>query len=195
MIPVWAWTVVKARSAWAFAKTPTGIALVGALLILAMLTALYLTGRHHGMLAERGRWQKREAAFVAAAKKLDETGQRIAQQIRDAAEARKAEIKVKIVTIRERIPRYVTAKADRTTPVPVGFVRVFNASAEGTELPATPSGPVDTASDVALSTVADVTAHNHGVALELEAEVKAWREWYPEQKAAWESAGLRGPRD
>jgi len=198
---IWLWLAAKGRSAWAFAKTPLGVTIAATALIIAMLTVLYLTGRHHGMLAERLRWEKKEAAYVEAARKLEAATLQIAMDIRDKYEARIKDVKANAATITERIPRYVTKKSDR--PVPSGFVSVFNASAEGTELPATPRGPVDAPSDVTLSAVAEVAAYNHGVALQALAENEAWREWYPRQCEEWirrgltcaGAAGLRGPTE
>jgi len=178
---------------WASAKSPAGKIAGVALAVCVVLGWLYLTGRHHGMLTERARWEAKEAVYAKAAAALDRQTNAIAVGVRAVLEAKVHAIETRTTIVRERIPRFVTPKADRDTPIPVGFVRVFNASAEGAELPATPGGPVDAPTSVTLSTVADVLVQNHSAALELKAEAEAWRDWYPKVKAEWEKAGLRGP--
>ena len=179
-------------AAGGFLKSPTGKIAMLAVFVVALVLGFALTGRDHGMRTERARWLAKEAIYTKAAAALDRQTNAIAVGLRAVLEAKTAAIETRTITIRERIPRYVTAKSDRDTPIPVGFVRVFNASAEGSELPAAPSGPVEAPSGVALSAVADVAAQNHAAALSSIAENEAWREWYIRERAAWEKAGLRG---
>lgn len=64
-------------------------------------------------------------------------------------------------TITKEVPVYVTAQADAACPVPVGFVRIHDAAAQGTDLAGSAGDPDAPAAGVALSTVADTVAGNY----------------------------------
>lgn len=58
-------------------------------------------------------------------------------------------------TITKEVPVYVTAKADAACPVPVGFVRLHDAAAEGRTPEPAAGDPDAPAARIALSAVAD----------------------------------------
>ena len=64
-------------------------------------------------------------------------------------------------TITKEVPVYVTAQADAACSVPVGFVRIHDAAAQGTDLVGPAADPDAPAAGVALSTVADTVASNY----------------------------------
>ncbi len=64
-------------------------------------------------------------------------------------------------TITKEVPVYVTAQADAACPVPVGFVRIHDAAAQGADLAGSAGDPDAPAAGVALSTVADTVAGNY----------------------------------
>ena len=111
----------------------------------------------------------------------------ITQDAGAATEARREAVRVEYRTIYERIPVYVTQDADRAVDVPVGFVRVHDAAAEGSAaaLPDRPGEPVDTPSGVALSAVADTVAGNYAQCLDWREQLIGWQDWYAEQLEAW----------
>lgn len=89
--------------------------------------------------------------------------------------------------ILKEVPVYVTVEADRQCDVPVGFVRLHDAAAQGTA-PAFPDGAgqsPDAPSGVELSTVAATVADNYGVARDLREQVLGWQAWYAAQVEAW----------
>lgn len=91
-------------------------------------------------------------------------------------------------TITKEVPIHVTAKADAACAVPVGFVRVHDAAAEG-HLPDPPAGDPDApAPGLALSDVADTVAGNYGTCHETAEQLIALQAWVaahsPPQEAA-----------
>jgi hypothetical protein len=173
-----------------FFRSPIGqYALTGAA-VAVVLGGAYLTGRNHGHEATEGRWKGKMAQAEAKARVIEANGQAIAQALRQAHAAEVAEILAHREVVIQRIPRYVTAKADANCPVTTGVVSVLNAAVSGSELPSEPSGPVDADSGTSLSELTEVAAYNFTVANELRSEVVTWREWYRREAAAY---GLRGP--
>jgi len=178
--------------ALAFFASPIGRwAAVGGVALL-LSGGLYLTGRDHGHDATEGRWKARMAKAEAKARQIESDGLDIAARLQAQLALEEGKIVYRTRTIRERIPTYVTAEADANCPIPAGAVSVLNAAASGSELPATPSGPVDTPAGVSLSALVDVGAENLGIGHQLRAEVLTWRAWYVEQKQLYD--GLRGPQ-
>lgn len=85
-------------------------------------------------------------------------------------------------TIIKEVPKYVSVQADAHCAIPVGFVGVFNAGATDT-LPPSVASDDDAPSGVALSDVAKTSVDNDGLYYQLATQVKAWQDWYTEQKA------------
>ena len=170
----------------AFLKAFWPYVLIG---LLALTSAAYLKGRHDGSAHEKAaeivRLQKAQAKVV----KREVVAQRITDKAHAKLDAEQTRIEVRTRTIIQRVPEYVTQAASDRCVVPVGFVSLFNAAASGssTSLPESPGRFNDSASGVQLPEVASVTALNFGVAYGWRAEAMAWRSWYAEQKAAWET--------
>lgn len=117
-----------------------------------------------------------------------------------AAQAKQAEVSTQVVTkyvdrvqtiqgatktIIQKVPVYVTAKADAACPIPNGFVRLHDAAAEDSmQLPAS-SGSVDgQASVVKLSDVASTVAGNYGICHANAEQLTALQEWVKGQAEA-----------
>ena len=85
--------------------------------------------------------------------------------------------------LQREIPTYVTPAMDRAFPLPVGFVRLHDATASGVpEFPA--AGPSDAAaSDVAASTAVSVIIDNYGACHETAAQLSALQDWIRERNA------------
>lgn len=87
-------------------------------------------------------------------------------------------------TLIEKVPQYVPSDADRDCTVPVGWVRLHDAAAQGLSSPA--GGPEQAASGVPLSAVAATVVANYGIAYDWKAEALGWRDWYKAQAANWD---------
>jgi hypothetical protein len=89
-------------------------------------------------------------------------------------------------TIIEEVPTYVTAQADAHCTVPLGFIRVHDAAADG--LPPVPLGSgrsADAPSGVAISSVAATVAGNYGLCNGFREQLMGWQAWYTGQQAAF----------
>lgn len=86
-------------------------------------------------------------------------------------------------TIVQKVPVYVTAKADAACTVPAGFVRVHDAAVQGLELPASASTADGAPSGVALSTVAGTVAGNYGICRETAERLTSLQDWVRQQAA------------
>ncbi|MGH7875963.1 MAG: hypothetical protein ACREQO_27550 [Candidatus Binatia bacterium] len=104
----------------------------------------------------------------------------------DAHELEVARANVVVVTkiIHDKVPIYVSAKADAACVVPVGFIKLHNDAASGTISETAPAadssaGSVsnDTPSGIALSTIANTIADNYGTCHELETQVAGWKNY------------------
>lgn len=157
-----------------------------ALACIALIFGFALHERHVGRDGER----KTEAARLVAAQKLNAKREAKAQAITDTAKTQITAERVRIQTVTktliEKVPYYVTAKADADCTVPLGFVRLHDAAASGSAgLPSSSGGPLDAPSGVPLSAVASTVTANYGTALDWRAEALGWRDWYLAQAKAW----------
>jgi type II secretory pathway pseudopilin PulG len=80
-------------------------------------------------------------------------------------------------TITKEVPVYVTAKADAACPVPLGFVRLHDAAAEGRVPDPSAGDPDAPAAGLALSAVADTVAGNYSTCHETAAQLTALQDW------------------
>lgn len=114
---------------------------------------------------------------------------RISAQLGDALQ----NVRVVHDTQVKEITRYVTPDIDRRYPLPWGFVLMRDAIRAGAPSPeaAGLSAPAGTgngdASPYALSDELAVSADNDGADRVCRAELSAWQDWYPKQKAAWDA--------
>lgn len=172
---------------WSFAKSPAGRWIALALAVLALLAGVH----HHGVTQGRDGEKAAQRARVERAKKDVARREAVAVQITDQSRANldreKVRIQTRTVTLIKEVPTYVTPAADDRCIVPVGFVRLHDAAASASELPAASGGPLDAPSGVDLSAVASVVAENYGTAFQWRAEAMTWRAWYRDQKAAWDA--------
>lgn len=162
----------------------------GFLIAVAILAATYFVGWWHGGTGKR----ELEAQIAAAAEKrredistlvvdLSGRNQRLAEQL---ALERGRDNRV-FITLKEKVPVYVTQAADRGCIVPRGFVLHHDAAWRGSELPAAPAGSVDAPSGVPLSGVADATADNAKTCRDFRREAELWRTWYRDTQARWDA--------
>ena len=112
----------------------------------------------------------------------------ITQGVGERVEKAQVEIRYQTREVVRNVPFYVTKEADRRCDVPLGFVRLHDASATGKAAVPYGSGEsADTPSGLVLSTVSSTVGENYGYARELEQQVIGWQSWYAEQKQAWEA--------
>lgn len=175
-------------AALAFLRSPVGRSLLIGLAVFALVLGLYAAGRHDGTRAEQRAEAARAAAAAKAVARREVRAQTITDQAAGALTKTRVEIQYRTRTLIQEVPIYVTPQADRDCTVPVGFVRLHDAAASGDPpgLPGPAGGPVDAASGVALSAVAETVVANYGAAFDWRAEALTWRAWYAAQKAAWD---------
>lgn len=169
-----------------FITGPVGRWIGVALAVLALLAGVH----HHGVTQGRDREKASQAARMERARKDVARREAKAVQITDQSRANldreRVVIQTRTVTLIKEVPRYVSPAADDRCIVPVGFVRIHDAAASASELPAASGGPLDAPSGVSLSDVLATDIENLGVGYSYRAEVIAWRSWYQQQREAWD---------
>jgi hypothetical protein len=101
------------------------------------------------------------------------------------------EVKVKGDTIIQKVPVYVTEKADTGCTVTNGAVSVLNSAAANVLLPGNPGGVQDGPSGVALSTVTRTAAEWASLYWQLAERYKGLREWAETQGAICRGGGVQ----
>lgn len=101
------------------------------------------------------------------------------------------EVKVKGDTIIQKVPVYVTQKADSQCIVTNGAVSVLNAAASNVLLPGSPGTVQDGPSGVALSTVTGTAAEWASLYWQLVERYKGFREWTEAQGALCRGGGVQ----
>lgn len=145
-----------------------GAGLLGAL-------ALYLWVAHHRLV-------NAQAEVVTATARADGLAAQLAAAQQDTRIVTQYVDRVHTVEVRgrdiiQKVPVYVPQTVDAACTVNRGFVRVYNAAAEGVDLPSTP-GPADaTSSGVALSLVASTSVDNFTTYHTLAARLNALQDW------------------
>jgi hypothetical protein len=184
------------RGAWdwlvAFSKTRLGRVVLVALAVAVALLVAFQLGQRSGVEREKSDEAQRRAAAVKVVTKVTAEGRKISTDVSTRLERRKVEIRTVTQTLTKEVPVYVTVESDRACVVPDGFVRLHDAAAHGTAVPAAPGGSVEAASGVPLSAVAETMVTNYGVALEWREEALAWRTWYARQADLW-SKHIKAP--
>ena len=138
--------------------SPRVIALIIVLVLLAAIGYGAVWQEHRIDVAQQERddaqAQLRDARAIADSAKV--TTQVVTQYVDRVQVVRQVG-----TTITKEVPVYVTAKADAACPVPVGFVRLHDAAAQG-RVPEPAAGDPDApAPGLVLSAVADTVADNY----------------------------------
>lgn len=141
------------------------------------------------LIADHDALKVQKAATAAAVRRGDaiQKAAVITQDVGTKVEARQVEIRTVTRTLVEKVPVYVTAKADASCPIPVGFVRLHDAAAAGSAAPV-PDGSgesLDAPSGLALSAVSSTLVENYGTCRQWREQVIGWQDWYAAQRAAW----------
>ena len=161
-----------------FCSKPPGSWIAAAL---GVFLALWLYGNHQfnkGAAHQRQVYADQEASRKPKQAKINE-------RIVTKYVYIEGQTKWKTKYITERVAEYVTPKDDAACPINRGFVRLHDAAAQNT-IPGSPSVSDGEPSGVTLSTVAETVASNYGTANLCPIRLKAWQEWYRDQKALFE---------
>lgn len=128
------------------------------------------------------------AAVVAAnAARTDQSQRDQITELHNELEAKsQAALETNTRTIIERVPTYVTAKADAACVLPNGFVRLLDAAGTGTDpdiLPGASSEPDDAPSGIPLSQATALLAENLGNFAKTRQQLIDAEAWAAEQRA------------
>ncbi len=129
---------------------------------------------------------KNEAAARHAAQVAQRQGQ-VTQQAQARAVAVETQIRWRTRTIIQEAPLVLTPDTDRRYPLPVGFVRLYDASLLGRDLSAIPDPagrPDDAPSGIAPSAAGAVVAGNNGECLADRARLIGLQQWIRDEAAA-----------
>ncbi|NIJ70588.1 hypothetical protein [Xanthomonas sp. 60] len=140
------------------------------LLLLVLLAIAVLATCQQQRISNAERAAEQSGAAVATAEAERDAAVRAAQTERSTTRVvtqyvdRVQVVRERGATIVKEVPVYVTPTADAACAVPAGFVRLYNAAAQGIALDHASAGDPDApAAGVTLSAVADTTAHNFGL--------------------------------
>lgn len=145
--------------------------------VLAIVAAAVLWGwwSHHQLASAR-------AAATAATARADGLAAQLAAAKQDTRIVTQYVDRVHTVEVRgrdiiQKVPVYVPQTVDAACTVNRGFVRVYNAAAQGVDLPGTAGALDATGSGVALSTVASTSVDNFTTYHAVAARLTALQEW------------------
>jgi hypothetical protein len=159
----------------------------------AVLTAAYTSWKAYGEAQAKMVTEER-AAHALALKGLQSDQKAIVADLSKKLDAAETQARKNRITPTE-VVRYVSPQSDAAFHLPFGFLRLHNDAASGakgaTQAPSlSRSGPPDdsAASDTPLSAVGAAIADNYAECLARGEVIKAWQDWYPRMKSAWEKA-------
>lgn len=158
--------------------------LIGVGLVLLALAGggfwLYRAGAHSVQV----RWDAQQQAEAMASRLQIDRSELVSQMVVDHYIDRVKVVMAQSAVIVKQVPVYVTRQADARCTVPVGFVRLHDAAAQGQSLPAAPGGAVDAPSGLALSAVASTVAGNYGICRATAERLSALQDWVKRQHEA-----------
>lgn len=140
--------------------------------LLAIVGGLYLRQQSSGYEA-RAQRAEQAAARLQAELAQARLGERVVVRYVDRVRI----LRANAADLHQEIPRHVTTSADAACPVPVGFVRVHDAAAQGVPIDPAAGDPDAPAPGIALSRVAATVADNYGACHETAAQLTALQDW------------------
>lgn len=158
--------------------------LAAAGLLLAVLAGGGFWLYHAGAASVQARWDAQARAEATAAQLQVDKSELVSQMVVDHYIDRVKVVMAQSAVIVKQVPVYVTRQADARCTVPVGFVRLHDAAAQGAALPASPGAAVDAPSGVALSAVAGTVAGNYGLCRATAERLSALQDWVKRQHEA-----------
>lgn len=179
-------------AAWAFLKSPLGRWGLTALAVLSVLLLVNRCGFTSGVRSELAKEAKITAAAEAEVQKQAKAQAASAERFKAQLAAAQAAQGVRTQTLIQKVPVYVSRKADARCVVNTGFVRLWDSGASGPgAAPDASGGPLEADSGFALSDLAQADLANYGVAYGWKAEAMTWRAWAADLLAHWSDKPAR----
>lgn len=166
------------------------VRIVGILLFLVGLSGV---SHRAGRMAEKANNAQARIDSIQQSLEQIQQSMKISHDVGAKHEEARVEIRYRTRYLTQIVPEYVTSADDARCVVNAGFVRHFDASAEGV-LPGAPTESDRDASDVTLSEIGRVSAENAAVAHELRATVLAWQDWYSQQSSLYAADAQQSER-
>jgi hypothetical protein len=129
---------------------------------------------------EKWRFKVKELETAIAKKELE--SEKITTEVVTKYIDRIKIVEGKTREIIKKVPVYITKGSDDKCVINNGFVSVFNASANQTDIPITSNDINEGASDVKLSEVATVVSQNNGTYYQVADQLKSLQGWIMKQK-------------
>jgi hypothetical protein len=130
-------------------------------------------------------WQARVAKMEAKVAEAEAEAANANQQVVVQVVTRTKLVKEKTKANVEYITKYVTQDLDSNCTITNAAV-MLNNSASQNEVPGSPAGIAQGASDVKASEFLETVTENYGTYYELVEQVKGWQSWYYKQKKLFE---------
>ena len=180
-------------AALAFLRSSIGkyaaIALAVILALWAFGNARYKAGVDHQQAEYQEALEKAEKRALEVGRKSDTATEKVAEKHVQTVE----KIRWRTQTLTKEVAVYVPQTVDREFRLSVGLVLVHDAAATGATLPESPSGSVETPSDVAPSQLATTFIGNYGTCYTWQSEALTWRSWYVTQRDLYNQATGHSP--
>src|ERR1700761_2277052 len=149
-----------------------------AVLAFVIAIGLFASGWHMGSKHVQTQWNASKEAMQAALATVKAKQAEVTTQVVTKYVDRVQTIQGATKTIIQKVPVYVTAKADAACPIPNGFVRLHDAAAEDSmQLPANASTTDAARSEVTLSDVEETVAGNYGICHANAEQLTALQDW------------------
>jgi len=169
-------TVITISFGWMIpTQYKIGIQILSAFLL--VIGAFYIGGMSN---EEKWRFKVKELETSIAKKELE--AEKITTEVVTKYIDRIKIVEGKTHEIIKKVPVYITKESDDKCVINNGFVSVFNASANQTDVPITSNDINEGASDVKLSEVATVVSQNYGTYYQVADQLKSLQGWIMKQK-------------
>ena len=152
-----------------------GIQLLSAFLL--VVGAFYIGG-----VSNEEKWQFKVKELETAIAKKELEAEKITAEVVTKYIDRIKIVEGKTREIIKKVPVYITKESDDKCTINNGFVSVFNASANQTDIPITSDDINEGASDIKLSEVATVVSQNNGTYYQVADQLKSLQGWIMKQK-------------
>ena len=177
-IPVWAYYVSLIFGVGATLRNSPIARIIGILLIAASCW-------HLGGVSNEAIWQARvdemQAKVVIAEAKSAEVNKEVVTQVVTRTKIVKQKTKANV----EYIIKYVAKDLDASCTLTNSSILLSN-SASQNEVPSSPTGVTQGASEVKASEFLAIVTENYGTYYEVVEQVKGWQAWYYQQKKIFE---------
>lgn len=117
--------------AWTFLKSKWGIRLGITLTTLALLSAVWLNGDHHGSSREKAAEASRLKAAKARVVKREAKAASITEHVAEKLTKDRERIVYRTRTLTKEIPVYVSPQDDAACRIPPGWLRLHDAASRG----------------------------------------------------------------